>query len=191
MIRFLMAFLVVATVISCKPGIPKDIVQPNQMEQILYDIHVVDGYVSFIPVPDSAKKITAPIYKGIFKKYGIDSAQHAKSMAYYYQHPDILSKMYDRISERLKKAQEDEAKRVEKEAKRAEKEAKLKAKKVIPIDSAVEVKPDTAIKSIKSTKSVENLKSVKNVKVKPLDTLQKAKFIKQKNKFKNASQSVQ
>jgi len=101
--------LVVCSIFACKPGIPKDIIQPAEMENILHDIHVVDGYVSNIPTPDSAKKVASPLYKGIFRKYGVDSAQHAKSMNYYYRHPDILTKMYDKISAKLGKEKEAEA----------------------------------------------------------------------------------
>jgi len=115
MTRFLLLIFCLVLVLGCKPGIPKDIVQPAEMEKILLDIHVIDGYVSSIPNADSAKKVSAPIYKGIFKKYGIDSAMHAKSMAYYYSRPDLLSKMYDRISTRLNKAREDLIKKHEKQ----------------------------------------------------------------------------
>ncbi|WP_343532404.1 DUF4296 domain-containing protein [Pedobacter sp.] len=115
MTRFLFIFFCAVLALGCKPGIPKDIVQPAEMEKILFDIHVVDGYVSSIPTPDSAKKVSAPIYKGIFKKYGIDSAMHAKSMAYYYSRPDLLSKMYERISNKLNKTREDLIKTHEKQ----------------------------------------------------------------------------
>jgi len=115
MTRFLLLFFCAVLAFGCKPGIPKDIIQPTEMENILFDIHVIDGYVASIPTPDSAKKVSAPIYKGIFKKYGIDSALHAKSMAYYYSRPDLLSKMYDRISTKLNKSREDLIKKHEKQ----------------------------------------------------------------------------
>ncbi len=109
MTRFLLMLLVVCSIFACKPGIPKDIIQPAEMENILHDIHVVDGYVSNIPTPDSAKKVASPLYKGIFKKYGVDSALHAKSMDYYYHRPDILTKMYNNVSAKLGKEKEAEA----------------------------------------------------------------------------------
>lgn len=176
MTRFLLFLFCVAMIAACKPGIPKDIVQPAEMEKILYDIHVLDGYVATIPIPDSAKKISAPLYKGIFKKYGIDSAEHAKSMTYYYKHPDILSKMYNRISERLTKAKEVEIKR-------EEKEAKLKAKKVKPLDEAVEAKSTDTIKPKTDT--------AKRKVLKPVDSAKKAKLVKPVKRFKKALPSVQ
>lgn len=157
MTRFLLLLFCVTLIVACKPGIPKDIVQPAEMEKILFDIHVVDGYVSTIPTPDSARKVSAPIYKGVFKKYGIDSAIHAKSMAYYYRHPDILGKMYDKISSRLDKAREEEIKR-------EEKEAKAKAKQVKPIDQAVEVKQTDTPKKATENKKIDTAKKVKPLK---------------------------
>lgn len=163
MTRFLLLLFCVTMIFACKPGIPKDIVQPAEMEKILFDIHVVDGYVSTIPTPDSARKISSPIYKGVFKKYGIDSAMHAKSMAYYYRHPDILGKMYDKISGRLEKAREEEIKR-------EEKEAKASAKKAKAVDT-ISLKPVDTPK-----KAVEN---------KQIDTSKKVKPLKQTKIFRN------
>lgn len=116
MTRLLFVLGSICMLLACKPGIPKDIEQPEELEKILYDIHVVDAYVSTIPQQDSAKKVSAPFYKGVFKKYGTDSAKHAKSMAYYYKNPDVLAKMYDRISERLTKEREAENKLQQKKA---------------------------------------------------------------------------
>lgn len=110
--RFLTVVLLPIVCYSCKPGIPKDIIQPPAMENIIYDIHVVDGYASVAALPtlDSTKKVIAPVYKGVYKKYGIDSALYAKSMDYYYQHPQLLKEMYERIVAKLSKEKDKAAK---------------------------------------------------------------------------------
>nr|WP_199157200.1 DUF4296 domain-containing protein [Pedobacter sp. ASV2] len=87
--------------IGCKPGMPNDVIKPDKMEKILYDIHVADGYVSTIYVTDSAKKVAASFYNGIYKKFNTDSAQYSKSMAYYNAHTDELRKIYANISKKL------------------------------------------------------------------------------------------
>ncbi|MCJ0743609.1 DUF4296 domain-containing protein [Pedobacter sp. CYS-01] len=84
------------------------------MEKILYDIHVVDGYATTLANQDSAKKVSAPLYKGIYKKYTIDSALYNKSLSYYYKNPDLFNKMYEKITERLKKEREKESERATK-----------------------------------------------------------------------------
>lgn len=158
--RFFLTIFCITLLISCKPGLPKDIIQPEEMEKILFDIHAIDGYVSSIPTPDSAKKVTAPIYKGIYKKYGVDSATHAKSMAYYYSHPDLLLKMYDRIGEKMIKAKDAEIKAQEKAEKiKADKEAKLlKAAETKATDSIKKVKKFTKIDT--SKKELKPLKKL-------------------------------
>ena len=88
---------------ACKPGIPKDVIQPEQMEKVLYDIHVVDGYVSILGGQDTAKKVASAYYKGVYKKFNIDSAIYNKSLDYYYKHPPILKKIYDSITVQLTK----------------------------------------------------------------------------------------
>lgn len=104
-------------VYACKPGIPKDIIQPEEMEKVLYDIHVVDGYSSTFTMAttDSIKKSISPYYKGVYQKYGIDSALYNRSLAYYYKHPQVMKLMYDHITDRLLKAK-DKAVKVEEKA---------------------------------------------------------------------------
>jgi hypothetical protein len=106
--KFLIVIVVCVLLNSCKPGIPKDIIQPNQMEKVLFDIHVVDGFASGLNLPnqDSAKKIISPLYKGVYKKHGIDSALLSQSLNYYYKHPDLLTVMYEHITKKLSKSKE-------------------------------------------------------------------------------------
>lgn len=103
--RLICVLMAVVTLAACKQKIPTDIIAPEKMQNILYDIHVTDGYISTIAMPDSSKKVAAAYYKGIYKKFGIDSAKYAQSMNYYYKHPQDLDKMYKNISQRLEKQQ--------------------------------------------------------------------------------------
>lgn len=82
---------------GCKSGLPKDIIQPNKMEKVLFDIHVVDGYIGTIINQDTTKIIASSYYNGIYKKHGIDSALFNKSMNYYYSHPVILNDIYTNV----------------------------------------------------------------------------------------------
>lgn len=163
MTRIFLFVFYIALLSACKPGVPKDVVQPEEMEKILFDIHLIDGYVSGIPTPDSARKVSAPIYKGIFKKYGIDSATHAKSMVYYYQHPDILSKMYDKIGAKMGKTRDEEAKR-------HEKEQKLKIARAAKLKKAAEKKTADSLKKVNEKKKVDTAKKA----VKPFKKLVEA-----------------
>jgi hypothetical protein len=91
---------------GCKPKTPKNVIQPDKMSRILYDIHIADGYISTLSIPDSAKKVAASYYKGIYKKFDVDSVLYTKSMNYYYAHPDELSDIYGTVTTSLKKTKD-------------------------------------------------------------------------------------
>jgi len=110
--RFFVILILCALFYTCKPGIPKDIIQPDKMEKVLHDIHIVDGYSTSFANPDSSKKVISSLYKGIYKKFGIDSALYNQSLDYYYKHPDVMKKMYDNISLNLNKEKEDFSKSI-------------------------------------------------------------------------------
>lgn len=99
--RFFCLIIICVSFYACKPGIPKDIIQPDKMEQVLLDIHIVDGYITTLPNADTAKSVGASFYKGVYKKFDIDSALYNASINYYYKHPDIMKKMYDSITVKL------------------------------------------------------------------------------------------
>jgi len=99
--NFLLIVVVFFFISGCKPGIPKDIIQPGEMAKVLHDIHIVDGYVSMTPTADSAKKVAAAYYKGIYEKYHIDSAVYNKSLDYYYTEPRIMSDIYKNVTAEL------------------------------------------------------------------------------------------
>lgn len=95
--RFLPIIILFILLQGCKPGIPKEIIQPTEMEKVLFDIHVVDGYLVTFTNQDTLKIIASSYYKGIYKKFGIDSALFKKSMDYYYSHPIILNQIYTNV----------------------------------------------------------------------------------------------
>ncbi|HMI01468.1 MAG TPA: DUF4296 domain-containing protein [Pedobacter sp.] len=88
---------------GCKPGIPKDLIQPDEMALILHDIHVFDGYINAVANMDTARVVAAGYYKGIYKKFGIDSALYSRSFAYYNKHPKAMTEIYTKVVSRLDK----------------------------------------------------------------------------------------
>ncbi len=123
--------LAVALLYACKPGIPKDIIQPDQMRKVLFDIHVVDGYITTITNSDSAKLVASSYYKGIYKKFGIDSALYAKSMEYYYNHPAVMEKIYEQLEKTFVKEKAKNDKVVAAEAAREQEKANAQLNPVV------------------------------------------------------------
>jgi len=164
--NFLCICLLLIGIGGCKPGIPSDIIQPDKMGDVLYDIHMADGFIATIPDPDSAKNTSAAYYKGIYKRFEIDSALYTRSMNYYYDHPDVLNVMYEKITAKLKKAKEKEDKINAKRLKKIE--AIKKAKK----DSLDKADPKRVIREAAAKKDslvkVAELKKVKKAEAKKL-----------------------
>ena len=105
--KFLSLIFISLSLICCKSNeIPKEIIKPNEMSKILYDIHVADAYVTTIGDADSAKKTSSALYRGIYNKFKTDSVKYNRSMNYYYEHPALLTKMYEKIKTDLEKTKQ-------------------------------------------------------------------------------------
>lgn len=130
MSRFIITILICAVLFGCKSGIPKEIIQPAAMEQVLFDIHIVDGYTAVYSAAtsDSLKKVITPYYKGVYKKHHIDSAIYRKSLEYYYEHPEVLKSIYDNVTKKLAATKDQVAKANAKEEAAKAKAAAAKAK---------------------------------------------------------------
>ena len=97
---YLQVLLLVGLLLSaCKPSIPTEIIQPDDMEDLLYDYYVAqnitgdqhDGY-------DYRAKYNNGL---VFKKYGVTEAEFDSSLVYYYNHIEDLYKIYESVQARL------------------------------------------------------------------------------------------
>ena len=95
---FLLSALV--TLIACKPGVPKEYIQPSDMEDILYDYHVAQAMASEEQSPDMNFERTK-YFLAVLKKYGLTQAEFDSSMVYYYGHLERLKSIYLEVNERL------------------------------------------------------------------------------------------
>ena len=91
-------FLLMIAVAACKPTVPSKYIQPDEMEDILYDYHVAQamakngqntGYNSHL------------YYLAVLKKHGVTEAEFDSSLVYYYSRIDRFKEMYAHVSERL------------------------------------------------------------------------------------------
>jgi len=170
--RLLWVLAIVFLALGCRPGRPSDILEPEEMEKILYDIHVVDGYLSTVYIADSARKLGSEYYNGIYKKFDTDSAQYTRSLAYYYKNPEDLEKIYKNISSKIgkEKSKIDKADslaqvkiRKADSLKFAKDPKKLKADSLKKVDSIkkVEAKKAELAKVAESRAALEKAKSAK------------------------------
>lgn len=96
--------------LACKSGVPKDVIAPEKMKDILINIHVVDGYLMTYTSVDSSRKSGSVYYNSIYKHFGVDSAQYAHSLIYYNQNPKKLSAIYQEVTADLDKILKEEEK---------------------------------------------------------------------------------
>lgn len=98
-IRCLFVLIVTLSVFACKPSVPKDVIQPGRMEDILYDYHLAEAMSNQVqPNTNYNKQL---YYDAVLKKYDVTRAQFDSSMVYYQRHTERLYNIYDNINKRL------------------------------------------------------------------------------------------
>lgn len=88
-------------IVSCGKQIPNDIIQPNQMEEILYDYHLSVSMTNNLKSDEYYKRKAYQEY--IFKKHSVTEAEFDSSMVWYTRHTSELATIYSNLSERFKK----------------------------------------------------------------------------------------
>jgi hypothetical protein len=102
--RMVWLALVVAVLAGCKPKIPSRYIQPDVLEDILYDYHQALAAAPVKIGEEQKHNFDENVYcEGVLKKYGITSAEFDSSMVYYCRHTSQLHAIYERLSERLNK----------------------------------------------------------------------------------------
>lgn len=106
---FTLMFILGLTITSCKPEVPGEYIQPEEMEEILYDYHLSQAMAYRRPQGiglNSPKGNTMAynkrmFYLSVLKEHGVTEAEFDSSLVYYYSHADRLNKIYKRVSERM------------------------------------------------------------------------------------------
>ena len=92
-----MAFLLLA---ACKPEVPSQVIQPGEMEDVLYDYYLAQG-MSMPTSEESGEYRETYNRKLVLDKYGYTQADFDSSMVWYYNHLEDLYKIYERVQHRL------------------------------------------------------------------------------------------
>jgi hypothetical protein len=97
-------FSVTLFLCACKSnGIPNGVLKPDQMVNLLTQIHIVDGSLyNGQQAPDSLYKYGTGKYIAVFERFHTDSGQFKKSLNFYSIDPNKLSDMYDQVDAKIK-----------------------------------------------------------------------------------------
>lgn len=99
--------LLLLMVLACKPTVPSEYIQPDEMEDLLYDYHVADALAK--SNYDGSQDFNRNLYfLEVLKKHNVTEAVFDSSLIYYYSHADRLKAIYIHVNERFS----EEAKRL-------------------------------------------------------------------------------
>lgn len=85
--------------ISCKPSVPSEYIQPDDMEDLIYDYHVAQGIAAQQEGnQDYNRRLT---FELVLKKHGLTQAEFDSSLVYYYTRADRFQEIYKHVQERL------------------------------------------------------------------------------------------
>ena len=99
----LVVFLVIC--VSCNNGasVPDDVLPPDKMQSVLFDIFQADELVSYKASMDTSFnniRSSVRLYKGIFQLHKISEDQFRKSFSYYESHPRLFRTIMDTLEKR-------------------------------------------------------------------------------------------
>jgi hypothetical protein len=94
---------------SCVPEnkelVPAEFIQPEQMTEILVDMHLAESTIMLNRTNDANSKRNIEIIKGVLKKHKVDADLYKASFDFYTANPDVFTKIYDVVIERLTERQ--------------------------------------------------------------------------------------
>lgn len=97
----ILVFLLFAMmVVGCKPSVPSEYIQPDDLEDILYDYHVAESMARNGNGMDANYNSTA-YFMAVLEKHHISEAVFDSSMIYYYTHAERLKTIYSHVNDRL------------------------------------------------------------------------------------------
>jgi len=85
---------------ACKPRIPSQVIQPDDMEDVLYDYYLASG-MSISPGEEGDRYNREYYHRLALKKHGFTQADFDTSMVWYYNHLEDLFRIYERVQHRL------------------------------------------------------------------------------------------
>ena len=88
--------------VSCKPTVPSRYIQPDDMENLLYDLHIAQAMANEAGRSEGDLGYKQNLYfAAVLEKHGVTKAEFDSSLIYYYIRADRFDDMYKHVVERL------------------------------------------------------------------------------------------
>ena len=97
-------FIVAAAglLLSCKPSVPSQFIQPGDMEDLLVDYHIAQAMATQNSKKEEERTFNETLYfAAVLEKYGYTKAEFDTSLVYYYTRADRFAGMYKNVVRRL------------------------------------------------------------------------------------------
>ena len=98
MFHKLVPFLLICLLASCKPSKPSGVLSESRMVGILVDYHLAQGMVEGV---DNEVEKRYTYIQAVFRKHRISEQDFDKSMVYYCEHAEDLSRIYIQVNKRI------------------------------------------------------------------------------------------
>jgi hypothetical protein len=86
--------------VGCKPKVPSELVQPDDLEDILYEYHLAQSMARNEHTLDASYNQTK-YFLAVLEKHHVSEAVFDSSLVYYYTHAERLKEIYANVYERL------------------------------------------------------------------------------------------
>lgn len=98
----IIALITICLLTACKPGTSSRYIQPDEMEDILYDYHIGQAMAQLEDEKMDQRNYDRIVnMAAVLKKHGVSKAEFDSSLVYYYTRSDRFRTMYKRVAERL------------------------------------------------------------------------------------------
>ena len=101
LLNILVCCVLASAFVACKPGTPKQFIQPDDMEDLLVDYHRAQALAEHLSfrVKDS---VPQQLYlEAVLRKHGVTREHFDSSLVYYYKRSDRFDDIYKRVADRL------------------------------------------------------------------------------------------
>jgi len=99
--RHILLIMAAALAFACKPTVPSQYIQPDELEDILYDYHLADAMADENHNGEDSKYNRQLYRQAALKKYGVTQAEFDSSLIYYTRHSDRLHAIYENLVKRF------------------------------------------------------------------------------------------
>jgi len=107
-VKYGLVLLVVISALSCRGRSGRYVIPEKKFVDVLVDIHLADGMaMDNMRYNEKFLLDSASLYESVFNKHKVTRAQFDSTMQYYSAHPDDFQQMYNTLTARLKRMEDE------------------------------------------------------------------------------------